>query len=569
MRRVKAVMCAGVVGLVLLGVLVLGMTAVGVATAVVPTTIHRTHDPVIVSGADLPGFDQVPIDELRLYIFDGADWLPIPMQIDERVVVTGTAVYTSFEDGLLDANDELVFMGHDAGLEASIVNWVNDAAAQSNARYAVAVTDPLQPSDMGYAYLYRSDSLVGSVTSYVAWGQSGQTLTALSYTLSFDPDNFVGVANLRINGNPQDILDRQKIRVDVDNPFPLPDVTLNEEDVVGLLNIPATVTLPIVGQVRAVGGGETNSFAFYGRRSDINVGLDLDSLPNPIPGSTIAGLRTSLDLNDPTTTNMGPATYYDSNTLAGVAVDGTPDAVPTAPLLAWSEISGAAGGMVTILGVDVTEGTVSNYYLDDDTPDGDDTGDQLSFADSGVTIADPGGVITVAQAIYIVSPGQGSQGSMVKQWYDNPLQAEATEETFPADEHVLTVAKTAAATVAPGGLLTYTLTVEHFHVTSSTYNLVLTDVLPLGTTFITATGAYTDDGVTGFWTRPALGSSETWQVQLVVQVPLTPTATMVENLVYGVRSDEVETAVWGDPVTTDIVAEPEEMPMIYLPFIQR
>ena len=431
------------------------------------------------------------------------------------------------------------------------------------------MTDPLQPSDMGYAYLYRAGSLGGNGTSYVAWSHISQTLMALSYTLAFDPNNFVGVADLQINGNPQDILDRQKIRVDVDNPFPLPDVTLNEEDIVGLLGIPATVTLPIVGQVRAVGGGETNSFAFYGRRSDINVGVDLDSLPNPIPGSTIVGLRTSLDMNDPTTTNMSPTIYYDSNTVGGVPVDGMPDAVSTSPLLDWAEISGAVGGMVTILDVDAEMGTVSNYYLDDATPPAGDTGDGMAFADAGVAIANPGGVITVEQAVYIVPPGLSSQGNMMKTWYDNPLQVEATEEIYPDDEHILTVAKTAGPTIIPGGLLTYTLTVDHFHVTSSTYNLILTDTIPAGTTFVTATGVFmppVGDKVT--WTQAEMGNVDSWQVQLVVQVPVVTTMETVENVAYGVRSDEVDTAVLGEPVITNIIIiDPEEA--VYLPFIRR
>ena len=134
MNRVKVLACVCMMGLALFGVMVGVFMLAGVeaATAVAPTAIGRSHDPVIVPGADLPGFDQVPIDELRLYVFDGAAWQPIPMQIDERVVVSNTAVYTTFEDGLLDANDELVFMGHDAGAAVSIVNWVNNAEAQSH-----------------------------------------------------------------------------------------------------------------------------------------------------------------------------------------------------------------------------------------------------------------------------------------------------------------------------------------------------------------------------------------------------------------------------------------------------
>jgi hypothetical protein len=127
---------------------------------------------------------------------------------------------------------------------------------------------------------------------------------------------------------------------------------------------------------------------------------------------------------------MAPALYYDSNTLAGVTVDGVPDAVADSPLVAWSEIAGARGGLVTILDVTVDEGMVSNYYLDDSSVDADDTGDQRSYADAGARIDDPAGFITVSQAVYITLPSASSQGNQIQNWYDNPLQVTATAQTL-------------------------------------------------------------------------------------------------------------------------------------------
>ena len=430
MDGTKFFYCAGAMGLALflLILVVGGLTDVQTATAVANPS-QRPHDPVIVSGADLSALDQVPINELRLYSYDGLDWQPIPMQIDERVVVSNTAIYTTFEDGLLDANDELVFMGHDTGIMVSVTNWVNNAEARAHPRYALAATDPLQPGEGGYTYLYHAATLTDSITSYVAWDHATQTLTGLSYTLSFDPNNFAGVADLHINGNPADILDRQKIRVVIDPPI-FPPVTLTEEDIPGLLGTPVTVTLPVVGQVRAVGGDGNNSFAFYGRRSDLHATFDLDSIQLPIPGTTFEELRTSFDLNDPSTTGMTPTLYYDSNTPAGVVVDGHMDTISSTPLISWYEISGLSGGFVAIANASAETGTLTNYYADENTPNPNDTGDGLSFADSGAHIANPGGVFTVTQAFYITSPGAGSQGTLVKEWYDNPLQVIVVEQSF-------------------------------------------------------------------------------------------------------------------------------------------
>jgi uncharacterized repeat protein (TIGR01451 family) len=115
----------------------------------------------------------------------------------------------------------------------------------------------------------------------------------------------------------------------------------------------------------------------------------------------------------------------------------------------------------------------------------------------------------------------------------------------------LGISKTAPATVAPGEPITYSLTVQNLHPVTVTHNVVLTDVLPANTTFITATLPYTLDGDTIHWEATELAGGQTWQVTLVVGTEISATGT-ITNQVYGVRSDEI-TAVFGPPVPTDIV----------------
>ncbi len=116
-----------------------------------------------------------------------------------------------------------------------------------------------------------------------------------------------------------------------------------------------------------------------------------------------------------------------------------------------------------------------------------------------------------------------------------------------------------------GEMITYTLTITHNHPTSATTNVVLTDTIPVGTTFVSATGPYALVGDTVEWSYASLSAGASESVQLVVEVEHTATGSVV-NDEYGVMSDEVTTPVIGSPVTVIIV------PMglteaVYLPVI--
>jgi uncharacterized repeat protein (TIGR01451 family) len=116
----------------------------------------------------------------------------------------------------------------------------------------------------------------------------------------------------------------------------------------------------------------------------------------------------------------------------------------------------------------------------------------------------------------------------------------------------LVVGKTAsAATVMPGDLLTYTLTVTNLHPTESTYHLVLSDTLPTGTQFITATVGYTLSGDQIFWSLNHLAAGSTWQVQCTVRVDKNA-AGYIRNEDYVVYSDQVTIPVVGSPVETPV-----------------
>jgi serine protease AprX len=122
--------------------------------------------------------------------------------------------------------------------------------------------------------------------------------------------------------------------------------------------------------------------------------------------------------------------------------------------------------------------------------------------------------------------------------------------------HRLTINKSVSSTsIRPGGILTYTLDITHLHPISVTTNVILTDTIPVNTTFITATLPHTFDGSTVQWDFASLNANERRSVELVVRAPLTPTL-VIENAHYGASSVDVSAPVSGNPVTTTVISEP-------------
>lgn len=115
--------------------------------------------------------------------------------------------------------------------------------------------------------------------------------------------------------------------------------------------------------------------------------------------------------------------------------------------------------------------------------------------------------------------------------------------------HRIDIEKVASASfIMPGDLITYTLTITHSLSVSLTTNVVLTDTLPVGATFIFATPPYTESGDTIRWDFPSLEASSSASVQLVVRVNHNASGTLV-NKDYAVWSDQVA-SVQGAPIST-------------------
>ena len=159
----------------------------------------------------MPDFAGVPLAQLFVYKYSGGAWSQIPWQFDEVDAVSGLIV--SSDDGLLDAQDQLVFMAADAGDQAPARAWLTDASAATFPRYELQVNDPLDPSQHAWVYVYRSLTLASTIaTDYVSYDAAQALLTSDRYKLGQMTDH-PAFDRLELNGNAVDILDRTKIRV--------------------------------------------------------------------------------------------------------------------------------------------------------------------------------------------------------------------------------------------------------------------------------------------------------------------------------------------------------------------
>ncbi len=367
-------------------------------------SIDQRVEPAIVLGSDLEDFIGTSVDEIWVYAFVGGSWEQIPFQVDERNDSNGS-YFVDAVDGILDSNDELVFMPLDAGESVPATSWVLNAGGQ---RYEVTVTDPIDVS-MKYAYIYSSSNLTQTFTAdYVNYNPTSHVITGTDYTIGFD-DTMMGIMDeIRINtslgGDNTDILDRMKYRLQVTIIIPF---LFDEEDfdytMVGYKDGPVRL-------IQQIGEGDlvniNYAYKSYAMATqEINIGTSPD------------WVRVSLDFLNTAT----PMTYYDSSgndlTIDGVSDTPTSTAAPT-----WAEITGSHGTVVIPRDLTQVGGTPSLYYADDSTSNDAPESEPGEYGDSGLYITNPPtGNPTTFLSFYFLPPNQGNVGSTYDAFVNNPL----------------------------------------------------------------------------------------------------------------------------------------------------
>jgi hypothetical protein len=403
----------------------------GVAQGEGVRTLDRDDDPVIITGDGMPSFAQLALNSLFVYAYTGGEWQQIPWQFDE--VVNGHL--TDSEDGLLDGDDQLVFMGGDTGDQAPAASWIDNADSLNYPRYEIAVTDPISPSKKGWVYVYRSATDTVSVTTdYVDFDIAQWLFTTGSYIVGITPNRF-SVNRLEMNGSGTDIIDRTKIRAFT------PSLYRTEDDL-QLLN-------PVVhdGRVRAYVTnyddplGIISYSSMIGYRSSIQLDFAWDF---SLWFTAIDWIRLSADLSPAAVGSV----YYDANTTGGLTVDGNPDSIATTPFTNWWQVSGSSGSVVQMADLTQLGGTRTNYYKDDATVDPSDTGDQKSYSDCGAYLTNANSNLVFKLWYNILPASQPPVGGTYLARAVQPLQAEATSQTLTARRLTVTISGEGSGSVA-------------------------------------------------------------------------------------------------------------------------
>ncbi len=439
-----------------------------------PGTLNRPADPVVFTGNDVPSLTGIAPDDLVAFRDTGSGWQQVPVQVDERAMVTMYQIYgqtlatpnqtiltytdpNTFvgadPDPTLDANDEIVFMAKDTGGRVpSSQSAPADVDAAS--RLEIRVSDPVDVGQAGWVYLFRRTSGAispGAGVSYVDYQfnllvGNGDYKTNYNRSNGPNPENstietaYYGrhfsdrwvTDELRINaGTGVDLLDRHRFQF-------APGVNARTEDTFS--NGEGAFVINKSGPVRAIRswvGANSGPYTqreelYYEQREDVITYLRVHAIPG------------TMDLFDYNAAANGMYYYNDLN-LAGVLVDGNPDTVATG-LIQWEMLTGTQGSISQshVLATNLTGYSATSYYLDDTTPPASDvqvSGDSESWGQGGPWLknlqstdaaAGSTNYLTGRRAIYYSGPGLTvADAERNDALTRNPLQAAVDTSTPP------------------------------------------------------------------------------------------------------------------------------------------
>lgn len=371
--------------------------------------INRPYEPIIITGDTLSQFSNYEIQNLYLYAYDADvdSWRMIPFQFDEvNADVEDSLKYFVPEDslgGLLDDDDELVFILGDLGDKADSTKWLDGA---DSIRYEINFYDSLD-GQTGYVYLYFSKTITEQIpnTYEMAYDDLNDRIMSANYEVGFNNTGQLSDVAIK-SGSGIDIFDRIKIRLYgllTLIPFPVP---VNEE------SIEAKSAYAKAGAVRIIRNLNARFYYdlgildpydepfvqtsfFYPWSSSFSItGIPIDDIQNY---ADLLYARLSWDMNK-NATNMK---FFSESNDNGIIVDGSGEheginATSKKNDLDWAMITGAQGTMLNIFYVPALGDSQGIFYYDnnDDSliTNGDpvdfqpyliDTGDSVAYGDCG------------------------------------------------------------------------------------------------------------------------------------------------------------------------------------------
>ena len=475
----------------------------GLAATAHAAPADRPGDPVVLKGSQAAGMLGTAPNEIVAFKWDGKKWVQIPVQIDERHTIDVRLLYPpgnhppyvggdepAFDlevyadpktrsgadaDSSFDADDELTFMGGDAGGQAP-KNAAPPKGVDGRSGVKVAVSDPVGGGNAA-VYLFKSTGSVDQSAGkdYVDYRfkltglTEGQTLKDdYGYFTSFNTeDSTVETANYKLHSFDRwmedelrvkagdatraDILDREVAQATKiacvrseytfsgrwqQDSWPGNDGSIDDE---------GTYVAVIDGPVRAIRSYMGANSGPYVQREHIYY-ADFEQNTVFLRVHVMTDLYAWTDYSEAA---IG-MTYRDAKNTSGFTVDGEPDPViPTTSAdiangaYSWQQLSGPQGTVSTVVGADtdIPDANFGNYYLDDSTPDGVDEvqcgGDGKSIGASGFGILGPvtpntdprlGAFnnLTVKRSRYFGAPSEGpAEAEQYKERVSRPLAANA------------------------------------------------------------------------------------------------------------------------------------------------
>jgi hypothetical protein len=363
--------------------------------------ISRPYEPIIVTGDSLSQFLNKDINNFFLYSYNSGEdnWRLIPFQIDEvNPAVSDSGKYFIPEDtlsGLLDMDDELVFMASDLGDPADTSLWIPEV---DSIRIELAFNDPLDNST-GYVYLYFSTTLNATIPNAfsLAYDNENDRIISNNYEVGFNNTGQLGdvLINPSIGGSGEDIFDRIKIRA-IGSWLFIP-IFLYEEyinlDYAHAKTGPVRIIRNMVGSFNyeLLNANETftqTSFFYPWHGSFSLFNLPLGQAKDF--GAQIDRMRISWDFNQ----NAEGMKFFSENNRSGFFIDASPDEINPACFpdeLNWTMGTGDKGTIFSSFFVPALGDNIGLYYHEaadsstaDEAPGLEfDTGDFMSFADNG------------------------------------------------------------------------------------------------------------------------------------------------------------------------------------------
>ncbi len=444
----------------------------------------RPYQPVVLMGGVLSSFFDVPVDSIYMYVYSDSakSWHMIPFQIDERIRAEdpfkpgneSAYRHTYFlpDDGVLDSDDELVFLVGDMGDKAPAESWIDDADSRRFKRVQIRLWDQDNPQIEAYGYLYRSSTITEPVPHpyNFSYDEENDIVANINYQVRMSKENGL-IEDVIINpplGSGVDIFDTQKIRFagvfdfgtfafsigrgnspaanEKDHLYIYPDYYAHTADPVVRLVREVRQTIrfgfpiddlafyvttrfyPFSGSI--AGGADLNPEKLkeeFGTTEDIYIQLDL--------------LRQSIDFNA-NAVGMKFFSRYNDNIL----IDGIPDEVDKTidiPIREWSLVTGDQGTMFTQIEFEDTSwNSIELYYYDnlnggqgDGTIiEGGDTGDRVSYGDEGILFRDlsqDSVNLSLGFAAYFLPANMTrADGEKIASWLEKPLYVYTEAQSF-------------------------------------------------------------------------------------------------------------------------------------------